>query len=260
MYGLYTGHLHTAHRYALAIETLLHEVDLHAEMIISLAHDIVNEMLLNILEHDGINTPSSRNAVFLLKQVINNCHFNVRDDDIRRIVMITQWVAAINHTNKSDIGRAEAIKAMEYCNDIADLIEYNGYSFVRIRIPWNFDADENQRRHISRNDLSLSPALLDKIVNSIVEAVPTDTIYIFGSYSRLEETRTSDIDIYVVTTKEGTERYDINGMSAVARALEWWDKPKDIICLSRKQFDKQTQVNFSLEQKVLTKGLKIYES
>lgn len=260
MLGIHVGYLYTAHRYVLAIETLLHEVDLHAEMIVSLVHDAMKETLLNILELNGITPSSAHNATSLFQQIINNGCFDARKDDFRHVIMITQYATAVNNSDIPDIGRFEAIKAMEYYNNTADLIEYNGYSVVRIRIPRNFDTDENQRQHISRNDLNLSPTLLNRVVNSIVEIVPTDSIYIFGSYSRLEETRASDVDIYIVMANQKTDTgYDVDAMVQVQAALEWWDKPKDILCLPREQFDNKAQVKFSLEQKVTMKGIKIYD-
>ena len=39
---------------------------------------------------------------------------------------------------------------------------------------------------------------LDDIVGSIVNTVPTDAIYVFGSYARGEATAASDIDVIVV--------------------------------------------------------------
>ena len=46
---------------------------------------------------------------------------------------------------------------------------------------------------------------LDDIVGSIVSTVPTDAIYVFGSYARGEQTPDSDVDLYVVT-KDAAKR------------------------------------------------------
>ena len=47
---------------------------------------------------------------------------------------------------------------------------------------------------------------LDDIVGSIVSTVPTDAIYVFGSYARGEQTPDSDVDLYVVA-REGVKIY-----------------------------------------------------
>lgn len=42
------------------------------------------------------------------------------------------------------------------------------------------------------------PDFLRKIVDKITRAVPTERIYVFGSYARGEQRPDSDVDIYIV--------------------------------------------------------------
>ena len=46
---------------------------------------------------------------------------------------------------------------------------------------------------------------LDDIVGSIVNTVPTDAIYVFGSYARGEQTPDSDIDLYVTFNEKSPD-------------------------------------------------------
>ena len=71
---------------------------------------------------------------------------------------------------------------------------------------------------------------LDDIVGSIVNTVPTDAIYVFGSYARGEQTPDSDIDLYVVT-KDAAKRPLAYG-ALVRKALLWMKRPKDVLCSS----------------------------
>lgn len=50
--------------------------------------------------------------------------------------------------------------------------------------------------------LNLPSEFLEKLIDLVIGAVPTDSIYIFGSYARGEERSTSDLDIYVRFTDD----------------------------------------------------------
>ena len=52
--------------------------------------------------------------------------------------------------------------------------------------------------------LNLPSEFLEKLVDLVVDTVPTDSIYIFGSYARGEERSTSDLDIYIRFTDDET--------------------------------------------------------
>lgn len=110
-----------------------------------------------------------------------------------------------------------------------------------------------------KKKINLSDAVIERIVDSITKAVPTERIYIFGSYARGEETPESDVDIYVVTNKDSFLRIDYEAMTDVDMSLSWFTKSVDIICLSKKEFDSRSKRAFSLEAKVLKEGVLIYE-
>jgi len=71
---------------------------------------------------------------------------------------------------------------------------------------------------------------LDDIVDSIVSTVPTDAIYVFGSYARGEQTPDSDVDLYVVT-KDAAKRPLAYG--ALVRKALLWMKRRALLKLRR---------------------------
>lgn len=107
------------------------------------------------------------------------------------------------------------------------------------------------------NEINLPKDELEKIISSIVSVVPTHSIYIFGSYARGEETKDSDIDIYVLTN-EDNNKIDYNAMTDADLSLWWLRKARDIICLSKKEFDKRANRKVGLERIVAKEGVKIY--
>lgn len=107
--------------------------------------------------------------------------------------------------------------------------------------------------------INLPKDLLDDMVKSITSAVPTDTIYIFGSFARGEEKTDSDLDIYVVTNKSNYDKLDYSAMADVGMALLWMNRPKDIFCLSKNEFSRRSKRSTGLERRVTQEGVKIYE-
>lgn len=107
-------------------------------------------------------------------------------------------------------------------------------------------------------NINLPKNILNQMINSIIAVVPTDSIYIFGSYARGEETQCSDIDIYVLTTKNGNDKIDYEAMADVGMALLWMKKPKDIFCLSKDEFMRRSSRRMGLERIVAREGVKIY--
>lgn len=109
----------------------------------------------------------------------------------------------------------------------------------------------------------MSPAMrhlpvehLDDIVNSIVKAVPTDAIYVFGSYARGEQTPDSDVDLYVVT-KDAAKRPLAYG-ALVRKSLLWMKRPKDVLCSSADTFAQRSHDLSTPEYIVAREGVKIY--
>lgn len=112
--------------------------------------------------------------------------------------------------------------------------------------------------------LNLSQDYLDRLIDGIVGAVPTDSVYVFGSYARGEETAESDLDLYVVTSDDAERPVEYG--KRVRLALPWinsWaaeslPKGKDIVCSSRDVFCRRAVDVSALEHIVANEGVKIY--
>ena len=110
----------------------------------------------------------------------------------------------------------------------------------------------------------LSSDFLDRLVSSITEAIPTEFIYVFGSYARGDFTPESDIDIYVGTNSDRS-RYD--DMADCRRALAWLTyfsaqglpRGKDVLCAPAKDFECNSRNLAAIEAVIRLEGVKIYD-
>jgi predicted nucleotidyltransferase len=109
---------------------------------------------------------------------------------------------------------------------------------------------------MQRDDVHLPSGYLDKIVESIVGAVPTDSIYLFGSYARGDETPESDIDLYVVVADSNAR--PLRCGAAVRKSLLWMDRPKDVLAESRTNFNELARDLWNVENAVQREGVLLY--
>jgi predicted nucleotidyltransferase len=103
---------------------------------------------------------------------------------------------------------------------------------------------------------------LDALIEIIVQTVPVDQIYLFGSYAygtpHTDSDSDSDFDLYVVLKNE-TPMREVEAMDAIGlatykkrnRALDLLVHKKDIF------LDRSTGMS-TIEKVVLTEGIKIY--
>ena len=252
----YNNFLHKAHQDVLVVEILTQDVDVLAETIVFHAHRAIQHMLWNIFETNGAKIVNTQDLASILRDAIDNHWMCVNDDEMQCAVLLSQYANIVQNEDSSNIKRDEALKAIMLCNRLADVIRYNGYPSFEINSCENVEVPyfKSPRR------INLSSIILDRIVENIISAVPTETIYIFGSYARREEHKDSDIDIYVVTNNsKSSNGLNMDDMSEVRKALYWLDKPKDIFCMSKEDFDEFSQKNTGLERRVVNEGIKIYE-
>ena len=104
--------------------------------------------------------------------------------------------------------------------------------------------------------INLPEAYLARIVDSITSTVPTEAVYIFGSYARGEETKESDLDLYVVTRDDDENRFERAGR--VARSLLWMGMPKDVLLGSSERFSSRKVNLADIECTVAREGVKVY--
>jgi predicted nucleotidyltransferase len=99
---------------------------------------------------------------------------------------------------------------------------------------------------------------LETLKEIILEKVPTDQIWLFGSYAYGTPHKHSDIDIYIVM-KDDAEMRELDAMDAVnyERVFRRTKRPVDVLAIKRNRFDYRA-ANFSMENKIKNKGVKIY--
>jgi len=99
---------------------------------------------------------------------------------------------------------------------------------------------------------------LETLKEIIVEKVPTDQIWLFGSYAYGTPHKDSDIDIYIVM-KDDAQMRELDAMDEVnyERVFRRTKKSVDILALKRNRFDYRAE-NFSMERKIKNEGVKIY--
>jgi len=100
-------------------------------------------------------------------------------------------------------------------------------------------------------------AEVEKLKELIINAIPVEQIYLFGSYAYGTPHKNSDLDLYVVLKDEVQMRDLDAGLQirfAVARKKSM---PLDIVAKKKKDFLSRLD-GFTLERKVTRDGIRIY--
>jgi predicted nucleotidyltransferase len=100
-------------------------------------------------------------------------------------------------------------------------------------------------------------AQLDTIKRIILETVPVEQIYLFGSYAYGTPQEDSDLDLYVVMKDDAPLR-PLDAMTLINHAL-WGHQsmPADILVNKKSRFQQRTSAP-TLEQEIAEKGVVIY--
>ncbi|MDR1491547.1 MAG: nucleotidyltransferase domain-containing protein [Planctomycetaceae bacterium] len=109
-----------------------------------------------------------------------------------------------------------------------------------------------------KNDLIGIQDELDALTKIIVETVPTEQIYLFGSYAYGTPRKDSDLDIYIVL-KDDSPMRDIDAMIAVTIAMyKKVTKPVDLLAIKQNRFLDRSSGITTLERKIMREGIKLY--
>ena len=254
MRSRYRSFRQKAYQDALTVEILSQDADVVPEAIVFHAHRAIQNMLWNIFEENEVGIIDTQDLAFLLQYAVDNHWMCITDDELRCAVLLTQYAAAARYTNNPDIEREEALNAITLSNKLMEVFAYNCLPSYRVKT-----ARTGMSYFRSPQRINLSPLIIDKIVQSITSAVDTRTIYIFGSYARREEHMNSDVDIYVVTNSENVGRVNFDDIGSVRKALFWMNKPKDIFCMSKNDFENASKNPCGLEKHIIEEGIIIYE-
>jgi len=99
---------------------------------------------------------------------------------------------------------------------------------------------------------------LEILKDIIIKNVPTEQIYLFGSYAYGTPHKNSDIDIYIVMKDDANMR-EVDAMTEVdyVRTVQKLRKPVDVLALKKNRFLYRCGGR-TLENTVAGKGVKIY--
>jgi uncharacterized protein len=94
--------------------------------------------------------------------------------------------------------------------------------------------------------------ILEQIIDSLVEGLKPNYIYLFGSQAYGTPYEGSDIDLLVVVPQTSQPRHQ---REAFAYDLLWGlTTPVDLIVLTQDEFDRTSQVKTSLVSKIIDQG------
>ncbi|GMO32921.1 MAG: hypothetical protein Ta2B_13680 [Termitinemataceae bacterium] len=108
------------------------------------------------------------------------------------------------------------------------------------------------------NNLDSIRGELDVLTKIIVQTVPVDQIYLFGSFAYGTPHKDSDLDLYVVLKNDAPMR-ELEAMDAIGIAMyKRQIHAIDLLVHKKEKFiDRATGVT-TIEKVVSTKGIKIY--
>ena len=100
-------------------------------------------------------------------------------------------------------------------------------------------------------------AELDKLKELIINAIPVEQIYLFGSYAYGKPKSYSDLDLYVVLKDEVAMRDLDAGLQIRMAIARKKSMPVDIVAKKKKDFENRLN-DITLERKVKRDGIRIY--
>jgi hypothetical protein len=98
--------------------------------------------------------------------------------------------------------------------------------------------------------------ILSEIVGRLKTAFQPERIYLFGSHARGDAGPDSDYDLLMVVAASSLPRYRRD--QAAFRVLTGLGVSKDILVLTRAEFDRQRQARASLPATVEREGILLY--
>ena len=100
-------------------------------------------------------------------------------------------------------------------------------------------------------------AELNKLTDLIINAIPVEQIYLFGSYAYGKPQKDSDLDLYVVL-KDEVQLRDIDAAIKIRLAIcEHQSMPIDLLVMKNSQYLERKAAP-TLERKMAREGILIY--
>ena len=106
---------------------------------------------------------------------------------------------------------------------------------------------------VGRRVPGLSEVEADRLVSSILDTIPAEEIFVFGSRARGDYGPDSDIDVFIVAEDDSAWAH------AKARmALNWLKMPKDVLVESKDLYNKGSSRFGYVEHEVAREGIRLY--
>ena len=107
------------------------------------------------------------------------------------------------------------------------------------------------------NDISAIKDELDILTRIIVETVPVEQIYLFGSYAYGTPHKDSDLDLYVIL-KDDTPMREMDAILAISQAIiNEKTKPVELLAIKQNRYLERKNLP-TLERKIAREGIRIY--
>lgn len=121
-------------------------------------------------------------------------------------------------------------------------------------------AGTNTRINADAAKLRIPATVLESMIDAITDAVPTDSIYIFGSYARREERPSSDVDIMVVTENDDERpiRYATKASTSISRLMYEAGFDYDLLARFRDDYLDRKIRRTTVDYAIANEGVKIY--
>jgi predicted nucleotidyltransferase len=107
------------------------------------------------------------------------------------------------------------------------------------------------------NDITAIKDELDILTRIIIETVPVEQIYLFGSYAYGTPHKDSALDLYVVLKDDAPMR-EMDAIQAISHAIiNQETKPVELLAIKKNRYLERKNLP-TLERKILREGIKIY--
>lgn len=104
---------------------------------------------------------------------------------------------------------------------------------------------------------AVAQAELNKLKGLIVNAIPVDQIYLFGSYAYGKPHKDSDLDLFVIL-KDEVQLRDIEAAIKIRLAIsDYQSMPLDLLVIKKSRYLERKEAP-TLERKVAREGILVY--
>lgn len=119
----------------------------------------------------------------------------------------------------------------------------------------NVSTITTQKRNLNKR--SISDRTLDEIVQRLIEGLQPERIILFGSHAYGHPTTESDLDLMIIIQESNELAY--RREQAAYKCVGPVGVSKDLLVLTREEFESQARVATSLARRVKEKGMVLYE-